>query len=114
MKTKSFNFKINFVDKSGTLSGIFCLTAEQVADLMARYQENIQQTSKVKFEIGLPEVVLAASTAAQSPAELAYIFFRVGREHEQQLMVAAAQMAEKQLIPTLIDGKKSGEKETFN
>lgn len=110
-KMKKFDFPINFKDKSKTLSGLFYLEKKEVDSLMGRFQENIKKISEVNPKFSLPEVILAASRAARSQAELAYIFFRVGREHEQQNMIQAAQYAEKVLAPKI---KLDEKQETAN
>lgn len=78
---------------------------------MERFRENIRLVSILKPEFKIAEVFQAGIDAAKNSTQLAYIFFRIGKEHEQQNMAQAARFAEKIIIPGLIG--KNG-KETLN
>ena len=100
-KKKSFNLSINYDEKLNTVSAIFGLPEKDMDALMVRFRENIKAVAKIKPKFKIAEVIAAAAAAATSDTELAYIFFRIGKEHEQQNMRQAADFAEKVIIPAL-------------
>ena len=104
-KKKSYKININYNEKLDTISSIFGLSAEKMENLMKRFRENIRDIAEAKPKFQLAEVVEAAMKAAQDDAEFAYIFFRTGKEQEQQKIKQAAMVAEKFIIPRMF-GKK--------
>lgn len=108
-KKKQYKINLNYDEKIDTLSGIFGITKEELNDLMSRFQNNLREIAKIKPRFQIAEVIHAGMLAAENDSQYAYIFFRIGKEHEQENMAQAAAFAEKVIIPGLIkpNGKKT-------
>lgn len=94
-KKKSYKINISFDEKVNSLSGIFGLSEKERDEVMDRFQNNIRHANQIHPSFQIAHLVESAVKAAESDAQLAYIMFRLGREHEQQNMTQAAQFAER-------------------
>lgn len=107
---KIYKIKINNDPKTDSISGILGLSREKMTALMNRFADRLEAITIKHPEFQLADMFQAGVDVAENDTELAYVFFRIGKQHEQVNMEQAATFAEKVIIPGLVSKIANGKK----